>query len=214
MPKSIDASYDLFSNFLTRSFLDLLEKFHLFLRHPNDHAHYLSLLQAIQAFLFIYQSTPVNQELLQNTIFNHLTLSPTVTQPTLSRLTSFRKAKHRYIKQHKQPTSDPVITPNRQLLTTYYSIIYGHQKSSIHPLFEATTPDTFILCLWEFYLPTLIQSHNTDLIHHYLETFISKKFTIASKLLTLTLKQFPDLSPTPRFEALNTAILALSPSTY
>ncbi len=191
-----DTSYDLLSNFLTRSFLDLVEKFHIYLRHPADHTHDLALQQAIQSFLFLYQSNPLNTHLLDTQIFTLLPEIHTSTpsRSALSHLTSFRKAKARYVKQFSSSDEKTALKCNQQLLTTYYTIIHMHQKKTVPPLFLTTTANDFILSLWEFYLTSHLSAPSTLLLTYYMNQFFSKNFDIAPSLLSLTCKYFPDFS--------------------
>ncbi len=170
------STYNIYSNFLTHSYLNVLEKWSLYEHHgcSVNTPSYAELIKSIQDFIFILQTSRHSPSYLQAYIFNYL---PTMLYTNKSNL--FNDLAHSYpeafsvfhlpktklnlklLKKHYLHTLNKLSKSNQInlindcniiLINIYHFILYSSFKKekSIPAFFLASTAEDFIKLIYDF----------------------------------------------------------------
>ncbi|MGL4797881.1 MAG: hypothetical protein ACRCWY_00585 [Cellulosilyticaceae bacterium] len=147
IPDTSHIPCDLLANFLTHSYLNVLEKYLYYIKHPNDSDALQGILQATGSFLFIFSNNPHASSLLDSQIFTYYMPSTSFTTSKSQKKQTLVHSRKAYTKTlRKLPASHSYATANKKLIHHYYDTLFSQFTTppSLPPLFRADNAQTFV----------------------------------------------------------------------
>ena len=121
------APCDLLTNFLTHSFLSLLDNYFWYCKHPSDDGAHQAAMQAAHSFLFIVDHQHHALTTLNHTLFAYypqtFTISRRLKLQTLSRL------RRNYSRTLLKTPADSLHQLNQDFVASYYQTIFSYYQS-------------------------------------------------------------------------------------
>lgn len=141
------APCNLLANFLTHSYLNLLDQYLLYTKHSSKISNIQALLQATQSFLFMFNKNPDGLSFLDISIFSHYLSYDELFSINRRKVVHLSKIRRNY--SHallKSSSHDTLLDSNATFIQRYYTTLFSSFDTlqEVPLLFTLSTAESFI----------------------------------------------------------------------